>query len=485
MTISNLNKELTSVCTHLCYLKTSFKTYLKNHQNLYDITVLNKLFQLIQGNLEISGGTLIYSQTSIVDAFVSSVILDNIEFHDLTSDLSIFTITSSTINFTDCKFYDLVATDNMAIITITLESKIYANNITYHDSPMPFIALENSEVYIDTFSIYNVSSYATTINFKESTAMYLENWHVTDIYSNHSETPFLISSSIVNLIQNLTVQNINQNPFIIVESTVYLIDNLVVQNSIHSFMVDLSTIDMLSNSLFMNLSSESVETGGGILLQNTNATMNGIVVANNTAQQGAGIFYSCLRPEVCIFTISNSQIVNNTAVVSGGGIQYDVMRPIMENLIIENNTAQYGPKIASYAMRLKLYHNVTDKIYFTNVGSGIIGDILFYIEMLDADDQIMILNSKYWVHIRAQIPNQTQPQSLGGVISNQVVNGVALFDKLAFISAPGNINVMYDLHSDDFDHAIIQRQFNGTFKQEIVHVDFRFCKPGEYVNGGV
>ena len=51
--------------------------------------------------------------------------------------------------------------------------------------------------------------------------------------------------------------------------------------------------------------------------------------------------------------MKNSTFINNTAVEAGGAIAYDLYPPELEDNYFVNNTAVYGPDIASYPYKIR------------------------------------------------------------------------------------------------------------------------------------
>lgn len=96
----------------------------------------------------------------------------------------------------------------------------------------------------------------------------------------------------------------------------------------------------------------------------------------------------------------NFNSIENKATESGGAIKYDVFRPETTNNEFVNNSAVYGPNIASYPVKIKVKDSNEDQIILSNVGSGLetelnLGKIIYYLcnncielALYDHDDQI-------------------------------------------------------------------------------------------------
>lgn len=176
--------------------------------------------------------------------------------------------------------------------------------------------------------------------------------------------------------------------------------------------------------------------------------------------------------------ISQSVFINNSATSQGGAIKYDVFRPYLQDNIFTNNTALYGPDIASYPIKVKFVNNDSDKMEFVNVASGIQADQIFSLGLYDHDNQIMNLDSSSQINIRVI---DSVNSDLKGTIISTVQNGVALFEEITFIAPPGTSKVNYSVSSVTIDKTKLSRQYKGSFVQENIVTDFRFCEPGESI----
>ena len=85
---------------------------------------------------------------------------------------------------------------------------------------------------------------------------------------------------------------------------------------------------------------------------------------NNLASYGGGIALSCTSTLPWLSVLNNVAFKNNTSSKQGGAIYYDLYRPNMTNVIFINNTAPYGPNIASYPVKIVLANSNTTDIVF-------------------------------------------------------------------------------------------------------------------------
>ena len=151
---------------------------------------------------------------------------------------------------------------------------------------------------------------------------------------------------------------------------------------------------------------------------------------------------------------------------------------MLSDTIFLNNSAHYGPDLASYAVKIRIQGSDTDTIVLDNIGSGIVNEDSFTLELLDFDNQVMILNNQNQITISAM--NRSQA-SVSGTNSKQISSGVATFDSFIAIAEPGLKGVKFQATSKSIINAKVTR-VHGTAFENIIDINFRMCKPGEYTS---
>ena len=172
----------------------------------------------------------------------------------------------------------------------------------------------------------------------------------------------------------------------------------------------------------------------------------------------------------------NSTFIRNTATRQGGALHYDYVRPSLRNNLYQNNSALYGPNIASYPVKIKLVNSTQDEVYLSNVGSGITYPQTLHLGLYDYDDQIMVLDSTDQISIS---PVDQQSSDVSGINVGLLNQGSTSFDSIAFISSPGSVNVQFKATSKVIDEDKIQNVFSDTISNNTIYANFRFCQPGE------
>lgn len=133
-----------------------------------------------------------------------------------------------------------------------------------------------------------------------------------------------------------------------------------------------------SNAIIKNITiSNNVittqENGGGILCtNNSNPTINNVLITNNTAYRGGGIACSNSNP-----IITNVKISDNSSISGGGGIFLnDGAMPILNNVIITGNRTtggaewSFGGALCCYNAKPTLNNVVISDNYASNHPSG-------------------------------------------------------------------------------------------------------------------
>lgn len=247
---------------------------------------------MISSNLKIQNNTLIYNEGAIIDTFVSTLTVSDSIFHDLDTTFSVFTITSSTINASNMTFYDITATDNLAILTVTLDSVMNLNSIMFYNSLVPFATCLTSDAAISNVHLSNITSNAVVLNLKSLKSLTMESVMIDNVLNTFSSNAFIIDSSVGSLIKNVTIKNIHQVSLKISNSMITTIDELMITNSHEGPLFDTSQISIMKNSIFSKLGENIIKQGGGLSLENTNMTMLNVTLSHNIAQQGGGLYYS-------------------------------------------------------------------------------------------------------------------------------------------------------------------------------------------------
>jgi hypothetical protein len=331
---------------------------------------------------------------------------------------------------------------------------------------------------LNQLNVNNISATGSIISVDEATDLSIHDSVITNVQSANG-VPISILRSEITLIDNLTLHNIIQIPINVKTTTINQITNLNVTNCSNHLSFESTNITLISNSHFDTVGSSDLNKGGSIYTLNTNLSISDSNFINNKAVEGAAIYFSATGNDRCDLDVSNSNFTNNEASQSGGAIQYNVYRPSMQNNTFTNNTATYGPNIASYAIKIMKEGTAVDQINITNIGSGIEETLSLSLALYDHDDQIMVLDSTSPIEIKA-IEEGTR---VLGTTVNIFHQGVAKIDLLEFEAQPGTAVVNYSLTPDAIDMNVMRKQYGSDYTLNDVLVNFRYCKPGEIETG--
>lgn len=206
-------------------------------------------------------------------------------------------------------------------------------------------------------------------------------------------------------------------------------------------------------------------------------TISDSIFSDNKASVGAGIYYDCSITNQCSLMLSNNTFRDNIAAVKGGGVYYNLHRPEFNSNQFANNSAPYGPNIASYSLKIVKAGTANNKVTLDNIASGIEYNNTLEFELVDNDGQVMILENENTV----KITSATQGASITGSDVVKIKNGIASFTGLTFVAKAGMKDVEYVLTSKAVDNTVpyaILSSYSEEFKNSLT-VSFRYCKPGE------
>ena len=141
------------------------------------------------------------------------------------------------------------------------------------------------------------------------------------------------------------------------------------------------------------------------------------------------------------------------------------------NSIFTNNTAQYGPNIASYAVKITQENNPSSDITINDLGSGVKYNETLKLVVRDYDNQIMVLNDQNQIIITSVDSSKSQ---VGGFNSASLNQGKAEFDNFVVIAEPGSEGIMVLTSSKAIDSAKIMEVFGDVISNNTMKINFRF-----------
>ena len=154
---------------------------------------------------------------------------------------------------------------------------------------------------------------------------------------------------------------------------------------------------------------------------------------------------------------------------------YDLYRPEMSDNQFDNNTAVYGPNIASYPTMVALSDDSATTFELLEVVSGQVVDPALEIDLVDHDGQTITTDSASKIKFII-VDASSDLDGTREAIANQ---GLATFDDLIFVSTPGSEAIEYQVSSNAINDQKILLQYGVDSLQDPLLVSFRYCQSGE------
>jgi hypothetical protein len=257
------------------------------------------------------------------------------------------------------------------------------------------------------------------------------------------------------------------------------ISNIRVVNSGKAIVVENSRIDLMNNCTFIG--NENSSNKSGVLdLYNTDIVIKNSTFSKNKAEIGASVFFNWASKSLWKLVIIDSSFVSNTAYDKGGAIYYGFKRPELINVYFFNNSALYGPNIASYAVKIQMQGNESKEMELNNVGPSIPMENSLSFVLMDYEDQVIETNNVNEITIS---PVNRSVSSIVGSKSVLLKNGVATFFNFTATSTPGSSNVKFRASSKAIDTAKINKIYGSPVSENLITINFRHWMPGEFKFG--
>lgn len=159
---------------------------------------------------------------------------------------------------------------------------------------------------------------------------------------------------------------------------------------------------VILHSTFENCSAED---GGALYLLQAQTIIEASMFVGNAAVTGGAVAHLCEVAD-CRITIVNSQFIYNTA-SAGGGLYWSNQFPVINNTLFANNTAPFGPDIASVGVRLSKLNedmSISTQTQTEAAGQSFQSQLLF--GLLDSYGQLVLSDSSSFVYLSANDSSQ-------------------------------------------------------------------------------
>ena len=443
----------------------------------YFATTSYVLFTLISASLNIQNFSSITQQNSLLNSFLSTTNLSDSTISDIDTIEIAIRVTSSTLNAWNMTISRVTNPNSLDLMSITLDSILSIDDLMFTDSQSNLMNVRSTVMHINNITFQNISSFTDLMRISSSTNVNISQFTSMNTTTDTNEKMLITDCSNV-ILDGIHTSDTTELIIDIVDSNVTSLTNLQIHNCKQGVYMQNSNILSLSNSNFTNNGNSSQRLGGAIYISQSIATIQNSSFTNNTSIDGGAIYFGCTSVSNCNLTLNNLTFSSNTAVSQGGAVYYDYVRPSFDRVEYTSNSAQYGPEIASYPVKIRLVNSTENDVNLSNVGSGIAYGQTLTFGLYDYDDQVMVLDNSDQLTISAI---NTQSSSISGINVGLLNQGVTSFDNLRFISAPGSTNVHYRISSKVIDSDKIQNVFGQSISDNNIYVDFRYCEPGEFI----
>ncbi|CAI2370626.1 unnamed protein product [Moneuplotes crassus] len=469
---SDFESELLN-CTNLCFLGEYFKDYLASLDKSA-LAYSNVAMQVLFGQLLIKDSSQIYQQQKFVSAYESIVRVQDSSVSDITLSSSSFEIINSDLILENATFSNIMNPLEVVFILISSDSNVNVTSATLKDSQTALFSIQSSNATLQKISFENVTASISLIEAHVGGQFVINNLSL--LQSSAGQQMLLLENTNMISLESIEVSNSEKSLFKALESNFELIKNVSIINSTHSVEILDSAVSNMTNCTFENNGNSSTAKGGAIKMTDSMITIANSTFISNQAFKGGAIAFECSSRQKCKLDISGSNFSNNIGYEEGGAIYYNYQPPTMHQTIFSNNSASYGPNLASYPYRIGLKGSTTlDPILLQDIGSGILGDALELV-LYDYNNQVMNLDSTSQLVITAASGSNG---TIKGTNTGIVKKGAVVLDSIYFVDKPGTSSVKFKVSSKTLNTKKISDIYNRSSPDTEIIANFRDCKPGE------
>ena len=434
-------------------------------------TLLNQIvkkhvIETVLGTLSLVSNTSFSNQDYAIYWVYSTLGLSDVLFDQIQSSEDMILVSESTLTIEGLQATSITPTaEGHNLISISY-SDFNVSDIHYHNSSLELMIVIFSTGSIQTINSSNISQLADdtiTLNYLFSfRSTTLENFNslvFTDISLSSSRLIRVISSNLTSAM-NHSFSNTNCVIYTLEDSNIYG-ESITVENSTSAFDVSSSNMTLtFSNFSYLN------STKSALYLQSSNTIVNSTTFNSNVATRGAAISFLWDQGQSWNSSVHHCNFTNNNAEIEGGAIYYDLERPQMVENYFDNNTAQYGPNIASIPFKIVEEASYQDIIYLNNIPSGEAYNSSIQLLLVDREGQIMNLENDVAVKVSTSISDSR----VLGVDSAVFISGTAQINGIIFQHYPGAVETQFNLRLTNSKTSIDSTP---------MYVSFRYCEPGE------
>ncbi|CAI2369723.1 unnamed protein product [Moneuplotes crassus] len=471
------------------YIFESFRDYITTHIYILDDNPTQINFKIIMGIFLISNCHFT-DIPGLMHTTGSRLTINDSIFKNVNFEGHFFGISESDISMTNNTFTNITCTSNEIFHFVNAYFEV--DTLTYTNSNCRFINSGLSQLNLKNVDIYNLTLSLSLMSIFSSfaTARNNEGTLVPTSMISCSFKDINVTSTELIIVKNSNISDINHTEFTqivtqgvesqvmkIVNSEITHFTNVTLRRNKRCLYAAKSTIRSIHSSRFEECGEADTLAGGALKLVDSDSVVFNSSFSYNSAKVGASVSVECNFARVCRNVFKELVIQHNVAAEMGGGIYYDLYRPETDRIEYFNNSAQYGPDIASYPVRIVQSSTTNNKVYLDDIPSGLKYETPLSFDLVDFDGQVMnLINS-----VNIKILTNDSNLSVRGSDFAVTKNGTATFDNLIFIGETGMKNKTFRLTSVKLDQQIINQVLDNSDKKytNFIDISFRYCKPGE------
>jgi hypothetical protein len=209
---------------------------------------------------------------------------------------------------------------------------------------------------------------------------------------------------------------------------------------------------------------------------------------NNSALSGSAgaLQLDCTESAPCNFTVTSNSFSSNSAGLNGGAVYWTKQQPTFLNNSFSDNSAEYGPDIASFGIKMKSQDfdesqgklsKVTEDSYI-DIASGQRLPQPIVVALVDHTGQVVRTDNFSTASI---FPADTANVTLTGTSKVTALRGVYNFTEVKFSAQPG-VRIKALFSSDVLD-ALTSQDSGYSTEPLSVDMQLRECQTGEALVG--
>jgi hypothetical protein len=245
-----------------------------------------------------------------------------------------------------------------------------------------------------------------------------------------------------------------------------------------------STMEV-SNSTFMNNTAPSM---GSIHTDVKTVLITNSTFFNNSALSGSSgaLQLDCLESAPCNFTVTSNNFSTNYAGLNGGAVYWTKQQPTFLNNSFSDNSAVYGPDVASFGIKMKSQDFDESQGKLSKVAENSYIDIAsgqrlpqpIVVALVDHTGQVVKTDNSSTASI---FPADTANVTVTGNSKVTAREGVYYFTEVKFSAQPG-VSIKAQFSSDAL--AALTSQDSGYSTEPLsVDMQLRDCQTGEALVG--